>query len=93
MEYGYVLNFVVRHLITFRNPFKAIRNYGRRGMKFWRDIRDWVGGYPYEYATAGDVFNYVNHKHGLQLKYMTTTHTVGCNQFVFYRPAGIGTEP
>jgi 2-polyprenyl-6-hydroxyphenyl methylase/3-demethylubiquinone-9 3-methyltransferase len=34
-------------------PFKSIRDYGKnqRGMSFWQDLVDWVGGYPFEVAT------------------------------------------
>lgn len=32
-----------------RNPFKYVRNYKTaRGMNFWTDVHDWLGGYPYE---------------------------------------------
>lgn len=35
-----------------KNPLAYIRNYkSARGMSFWHDIHDWLGGYPYESAT------------------------------------------
>lgn len=96
IEGAYVANFVARHLVTFRNPFRVMADYRHqrsRGMSFWHDVRDWVGGYPYEVATAGEMFCYLRHKHGLQLENMTTTHSVGCNEFVLSRPTGpIGDE-
>lgn len=95
IEGAYVANFIVRHLITFRNPFRIIaayRNERSRGMSFWHDVRDWVGGYPYEVATAGEMFCYLHQKQGLQLENMTTTHSVGCNEFVFSRPMGAREE-
>lgn len=88
IEILYVLNFLFRHLLTFRNPFKEINQYRfkrNRGMSFWHDVRDWVGGYPYEFATAGEIFNYLHKKHSFELKHLTTTHSVGCNQFLFQR--------
>lgn len=86
MEYIYVANFMLRRLLTLRNPFKAIRHYGSsRGMDFWHDVRDWLGGFPYEYATAGEVFNYLHDKFGLQLEYLSTHHSHSCNEFVFRR--------
>ena len=90
MEYAYVANFMVRKLLTLRNPFKMIQNYGDgagRGMDFWHDVRDWLGGFPYEYATAGEIFNYMHNKHGLELIYLDTHDGHGCNQFTFHPPA------
>lgn len=89
IEFLYISNYIVRHLITLRNPFKQIENYRfqrSRGMSFFHDVRDWVGGYPYEYATAGEIFNYIHYKHGLRLHYLTSTHSLGCNQFLFMKP-------
>lgn len=85
----YVCNFGFRQLVTFRNPLKTINNWSvsnkdkPRAMDFWHDVRDWLGGFPYEYATAGEVFNYIHKKHHLQLEYLTTTYSLGNNQFVF----------
>jgi 2-polyprenyl-6-hydroxyphenyl methylase/3-demethylubiquinone-9 3-methyltransferase len=40
-------------------PFATWRlRRANRGMDPWRDVVDWVGGYPYEVATAGDLFDY-----------------------------------
>ena len=46
-----------------------IRTYDARGrgMDFWHDVRDSVGDFPYEYATAGEVFTDLDGKHGLEL--------------------------
>jgi len=40
-----------------RNPIQYIRNYGEesRGMSFWRDVEDWLGGLPCEFASETDV--------------------------------------
>jgi len=61
---------MLRYVLTGRNPFAVIRHYDAdgRGMDFWHDVRDWVGGFPYEYATAGEVFSYLHHRHGLTRK-------------------------
>jgi 2-polyprenyl-6-hydroxyphenyl methylase/3-demethylubiquinone-9 3-methyltransferase len=43
-----------------RNPVEYIRNYGAesRGMSFWRDVEDWLGGLPCEFASAEDVASF-----------------------------------
>jgi 2-polyprenyl-6-hydroxyphenyl methylase/3-demethylubiquinone-9 3-methyltransferase len=39
-----------------RNPFKFEREYhGSRGMDWNHDLHDWLGGYPYESASAGEI--------------------------------------
>ncbi len=37
---------------TGRSPVRYVREYGKRerGMSFWRDVEDWLGGLPYEFA-------------------------------------------
>lgn len=61
------------------------RSPGRkeRGMDFYYDVVDWVGGFPYEYATAEEVIVIARtlgfeHVRGRQARVPT-----GCNEFVF----------
>lgn len=67
-------------------PRSAFRNWStysqQRGMSPWRDIVDWAGGYPYEVASAGDVFMFF-HQRGLTLQFLKTVHNMGNNEFVF----------
>ncbi len=43
-----------------RHPLARIREYGStsRGMSWWTDVIDWVGGYPYESAKPEEVFDF-----------------------------------
>ena len=64
-------------------PFSTWLNYKtRRGMSAWRDVVDWVGGYPFEVATPGDVFEFYRKK-GLQLIKLKSSNAHGCNEYVF----------
>jgi 2-polyprenyl-3-methyl-5-hydroxy-6-metoxy-1,4-benzoquinol methylase len=57
----------------------------RRGMNKWHDIVDWVGGYPYEYATPDEIFDFYR-THGFTLTKMKCGGVgLGCNEFVFER--------
>jgi 2-polyprenyl-6-hydroxyphenyl methylase/3-demethylubiquinone-9 3-methyltransferase len=48
--------FFARLLVTGRSPWRYVRSYSRnRGMDFYRDIHDWLGGWPYESTTAAEV--------------------------------------
>ena len=47
---------ILAHLtMCGRNPIAYVRNYGTdRGMSFWHDVHDWMGGYPYESSTPDE---------------------------------------
>jgi 2-polyprenyl-6-hydroxyphenyl methylase/3-demethylubiquinone-9 3-methyltransferase len=43
---------------TGRNPSAYIRGYkSTRGMNWYRDVHDWLGGYPYESASPDEIKN------------------------------------
>jgi hypothetical protein len=58
----------------------------RRGMSRWRDIVDWVGGYPYEVATPDEVFEFLKSRGFVLTKLNVGRVGLGCNQFVFAKP-------
>jgi 2-polyprenyl-6-hydroxyphenyl methylase/3-demethylubiquinone-9 3-methyltransferase len=69
--------------ILLLRPGHVFRQYGvnRRGMTVWRDMVDWVGGYPFEVSRADDVFHFYR-KRGFVLTRLITDCDLGCNQFV-----------
>jgi SAM-dependent methyltransferase len=67
-----------KFLVTRTNPLKK-----ERGMDFWFDVVDWVGGYPYEYAVPNDVVMTVT-RGGFRLRrFLPASVPTGCNEFVF----------
>lgn len=79
---------ILKFLITLNNPFTAIRRYEeQRGMSWWHDIVDWLGGYPYEFASVSEVFNFCHREFGMELQWLQTNSSIGCNEFVFENPA------
>jgi 2-polyprenyl-6-hydroxyphenyl methylase/3-demethylubiquinone-9 3-methyltransferase len=89
MEWAYVSRYVAVRLVSLRNPFAELaddRGDGKRGMDFWHDMHDWLGGFPYEFATAGEVFGHVHGRLGLTLEALVTCDGNVCNEFVFRRP-------
>jgi 2-polyprenyl-6-hydroxyphenyl methylase/3-demethylubiquinone-9 3-methyltransferase len=90
MEWGHGAYRVAVMLATFRNPIKVARTYyHERGMSLWHDWVDWLGGYPYEYASAGEVFEYGRTVLGFELLRMNTTSSLGCSEYVFRRPGDV----
>jgi SAM-dependent methyltransferase len=71
-------------------PLEYVRLWTRyaeqkRGMSRWRDIVDWVGGYPYEYAKADCIFRFYRQR-GFGLRTLKcSAGPLGCNEFVFER--------
>lgn len=58
-----------------------------RGMDRERDLVDWVGGWPFEVAKPEQIFAFYRDR-GFVLDGLTTcAGGLGCNQFVFTRPA------
>lgn len=85
MEYSYMFyNFVIL-ILKFKNPFKVMRLYkNKRGMSWKIDLIDWLGGYPYEYASVKEIFDFYK-KEGFELQNIKTTNYIGCNQFLFLK--------
>jgi 2-polyprenyl-3-methyl-5-hydroxy-6-metoxy-1,4-benzoquinol methylase len=54
-----------------------------RGMTKWRDIIDWVGGYPYEVSKPDDVFDFCRARGFVLTKLKCGNVGLGCNEFVF----------
>ena len=54
-----------------------------RGMSYWHDLIDWVGGYPHEVAKPEEIFKFYRDR-GFALRQMKTCGGgLGCNEFVF----------
>ncbi|MFX0072970.1 MAG: class I SAM-dependent methyltransferase [Candidatus Hermodarchaeota archaeon] len=59
-EIQLTLNFIGSSIMRFKNPLREIINYKkRRGMNFLVDVRDSLGGYPYEYATIKEITRFM----------------------------------
>ena len=54
-----------------------------RGMNKWHDIIDWVGGYPYEYATPDQLFDFYRERGFELVKLKCGGAGLGCNEMVF----------
>jgi 2-polyprenyl-3-methyl-5-hydroxy-6-metoxy-1,4-benzoquinol methylase len=70
-----------------RNPIAYVRNYGRRsrGMTFWRDVEDWLGGLPFEFATVEQVRKFAETA-GFSVEHIVERSPGGCNEYLLRRP-------
>lgn len=79
-------------LFRLRNPSRAMIEHKRlRGMSVRTDIRDWLGGYPYEFAAVDEVFAFVTEK-GFCLSNLRCHSGLMCNEFLFRRCAASTAE-
>jgi len=60
LAYGLAL-LALSGLVHRRNPISYVRKYGEnsRGMSFWRDVKDWLGGLPFEYTDVEEFRQHV----------------------------------
>lgn len=76
----------IADLLRLRNPLR--RHTGdARGMKFFTDVIDWVGGYPFEVATPEQVEAHLRRQGFALIWRRLVGRRHGCNEFVFRRGA------
>lgn len=78
----YPVILTAKWVATGRNPLVM-----ERGMDFYYNVVDWVGGYPYEYATIEEVARHLEAR-GFALRMSSVAKVpTGCNEFAFSRTA------
>lgn len=88
---GYMAAFMLAKAMMGKNPVAYVRNYSKmRGMNFSHDAHDWLGGYPYETASADEMrdrFSKLGFKEVRSFPLPATFGLVGtgCHEFVFQK--------
>lgn len=69
MEWQYALRFtILPALRTGRNPIPMLLGWRQpRGMTYWTDVKDWLGGYPMEFAGIAETKAFCGNRLGLEL--------------------------
>ena len=91
---AYKMAFFAGIAASGRDPVKYVREYkSKRGMDWHYDVHDWLGGFPYESASADAVKSHV-----VQLGFRVERtferpagigfFGTGCDEFVFHRTEG-----
>jgi len=71
----------VRLLVRFaKGHFKL-----PRGMSLWHDMKDWLGGYPFEVCKPNAVTSFLAELDFKPVKVKTNGRRSGCNEFVFQK--------
>ncbi len=69
---------LAKFAVTGKNPFAQ-----NRGMHFYYNVIDWVGGYPYEYADKDEVVALLAPQGFTCSAFVAAQVPTGCNEFVF----------
>ena len=77
--------YLVMVVAKLQNPFTHVKNYrSHRGMSWRTDATDWLGGYPYEFATVEEVFKFIKTRFpDFNLVNLKITSGRGLNWFLF----------
>ncbi len=82
MELKYVYWILIRPEIEAgRDPLGLMESYGKRGMTAWTDAKDWMGGYPIEFAGFRETSRFCREMLGLDLVNVLTGE--GCTEYLF----------
>jgi 2-polyprenyl-3-methyl-5-hydroxy-6-metoxy-1,4-benzoquinol methylase len=74
----YPMIYLAKWLVTRKNPKNK-----NRGMDFYHDVIDWVGGHPYEYATQAQIVSYLKELGFELIRFFPPATPIGCMEFVF----------
>ena len=87
MEIRHVARYlVIPNLLKRKNPIYTIRNYkNKRGMSYYTDVKDWLGGYPYEYASIQEILKFGREKLGLELINISAGSDGANTEYLFKR--------
>ncbi|MDD5197546.1 MAG: class I SAM-dependent methyltransferase [Candidatus Gracilibacteria bacterium] len=83
----YTSYYILGLLTNGINPIRYIREYkseSMRGMDFFRDIEDWLGGHPYEYASVEELEKFYTDL-GYAMTNTFRARSIGCNELLFVK--------
>lgn len=85
VDYAAMAFLITAYILTLKNPVKKIKGHKElRGMSWKVDIRDWLGGWPYEYACVEEIFKFVK-KYGFLLENLKANNGLKNNEFLFIK--------
>ena len=87
MELWYAFDIFKRSSESIFQHISTIRNYkASRGMSYWTDIKDWLGGWPMEFAGIRETKDFCMNKLGLEL--LNINAGGGNTEYLFRRKGG-----
>lgn len=92
--YVHLPRFLQRLMIALFRPIMRMRtkqlgpeSEAYRGMEFEHDLVDWIGGYPYEYASAAEIDAFLSQRGFERKLFIPTQGMTGCHEYVYKKTA------
>jgi 2-polyprenyl-6-hydroxyphenyl methylase/3-demethylubiquinone-9 3-methyltransferase len=90
MRQAFIAALFSAQLLRGRNPVSLVTRARARGMNFSHDVHDWLGGYPYDSATADELHDRVcrlgfSEERSFRIPPSSGVFGSGCHEFVFKR--------
>jgi 2-polyprenyl-3-methyl-5-hydroxy-6-metoxy-1,4-benzoquinol methylase len=83
LKYSYLAALFTKMSLRFQSPLRYVRHYKeQRGMNFFRDVDDWMGGLPYEFCSPEEVTDFMASRGGKRLQ-LKAANSCGCNELLF----------
>jgi 2-polyprenyl-3-methyl-5-hydroxy-6-metoxy-1,4-benzoquinol methylase len=84
IEALYLAGIMTAMTVRSGNPVRGVEKTSSRGM-FWRtDATDWLGGYPYEFASPSEIKSFFDNRlQTFELVKLMPTRGLGNNSFLF----------
>jgi len=82
---------LLRLAVRGHNPISHVKHYQQnRGMNFWHDAHDWLGGYPYESASREEVTGFMAKRDFSLVRALGAESSLGltgagCAEYLFKR--------
>lgn len=86
--YFFLKRLVGSAVIRGPNLFQELRpKTSSRGMSFWHDLIDWLGGYPFEFAKPCEILDFYKRNNLTLLNLKDVGRRLGNNEYVFVKAA------
>jgi len=85
----FITMLLLRKALAGINPLRYVSEYkSNRGMNFFTDIRDWLGGYPYESVSDAELDSFLTAQGFILVKKQKTSPSIGvfgssCGEWVY----------
>lgn len=86
--YGVVVSVRICSGLRYRKPIRVWFKGSERGMNLWYDVVDWIGGYPFETASAESLQRFFENRN-FTLTNVRLKSGSGCNELILKRTGEI----
>ena len=82
---SFLMHFIRGKPFVYFEYIKNYKNHSGRGMSWWHDKIDWIGGLPFEVSKPEEIFSFLRSNGFALCVLKTCAGGHGCNEYVFQR--------